>query len=60
MAELQTRDAIVVSAVSYSAYGSSMLARRIKAGIRAAVISVNLLWTEEIVISVFALMHLGY
>jgi hypothetical protein len=60
MAELQTRDAIVVNAASYSAYGSSMLARRSKAGNRAAVISVNLLWTEEIVISVFALMLLGY
>jgi len=30
MAELQTRDAIVVNAASYSAYGSSMLARRSK------------------------------
>jgi hypothetical protein len=58
MAELQTRDANVVNAVSYSAYASSVLARRSKAEIRAAVISVNLLWTEEIVISVFALMHL--
>jgi len=40
MAELQTRDAIVVNAASYSAYVSSMLARRSKAGTRAAVTSV--------------------
>jgi len=60
MAELQTRDAIVVNAVSYSAYASSVLARRNKAEIRAAVISVNLLCTEEIVISVFALTQLPY
>jgi len=40
MAELQTRDANVVNAASYSAYASSVRARRRKAETRAAVISV--------------------